>query len=114
MDIVTAYLNGSLDNGIYMKISEGFKMPEACNLGSREYYSVKLNKSLYRLKQYGRICYNCLSEYLLKHGYKNDTICPCIFRKRYRNDFIIITVYVDYLSIIGTPEELPKAIDYLR
>ena len=67
MNIVTAYLNGSLDNDIYIKISEGFKMPEACNLGSREHYSVKLNKSLYRLKQYGRICYNCLSEYLLKH-----------------------------------------------
>ena len=38
MDIVTAYLNGSLDNDIYMKISERFKMPEACNLGSREHY----------------------------------------------------------------------------
>ena len=108
MDIVTAYLNGSLDNDIYMKISERFKMPEACNLGSREHYSVKLNKSLYRLKQYGRICYNRLSEYLLKHGYKNDMTCPCIFMKRYRNDFVIITVYVDDLSIIGTPEELPK------
>jgi len=28
--------------------------------------------------------------------------------KRYRNDFIITAVYVDDLSIIGTPEELPK------
>ena len=64
MDIVTAYLNGSLDNDIYMKIFEGFKMLEACNLGSREHYLIKLNKSLYRLKQYGRICYNRLSEYL--------------------------------------------------
>ena len=113
MDIVTAYLNSSLDNDIYMKISERFKMPEACNLGSREHYSVKLNKFVYRLKQYGRICYNHLSEYLLKHGYKNDTTCPCIFMKRYRNDFIITAVYVDDLSIIGTPEELLKTINYL-
>ena len=107
MGVVTTYLYGSLDNDIYMKIPKGFKMPEACNLGSREHYSVKLNKSLYRLKQYGRICYNRLSEYLLKHGYKNDT-SPCIFMKRYINDFVIIAVYVDNLSIIGTPEELPK------
>lgn len=28
IDIVTAYLYGSLDNDIYMKIPEGFKMPE--------------------------------------------------------------------------------------
>jgi hypothetical protein len=55
MDVVTAYLYGSLDNDIYMKIPEGFKMPEACNLGSREHYSIKLNKSLYGLKQSGRM-----------------------------------------------------------
>jgi len=29
MDVVTAYLYGSLDNDIYMKISEGLKLPEA-------------------------------------------------------------------------------------
>ena len=27
-DVVTAYLYGSLDSDIYMKIPEGFKMPE--------------------------------------------------------------------------------------
>jgi hypothetical protein len=48
MDVVTAYLYGSLDSDIYMKLSEGFKLPEA---GSREQYSIKLNKSLYGLKQ---------------------------------------------------------------
>jgi TRAP-type mannitol/chloroaromatic compound transport system permease large subunit len=27
MDVVTAYLYGSLDNDIYMKIPKGYKMP---------------------------------------------------------------------------------------
>ena len=89
-------------------------MPEACNLGSREHYSIKLNKSLYGLKQSGHMWYNRLSEYLLKHGYKNDTICPCIFMKRSGNEFVIIAVYVDDLNIIGTPEELPKAVNCLK
>ena len=31
MDIVTAYLYGSLDNDIYMKILETYKMPETYN-----------------------------------------------------------------------------------
>jgi hypothetical protein len=31
MDVVTVYLSGSLDNDIYMKIPEGYKMPEAYN-----------------------------------------------------------------------------------
>ena len=64
MNVVTAYLYDSLDNDIYMKISEGFKMSETCNLGSREHYSIKLNKSLYGLKQYRRLWCDHLSEYL--------------------------------------------------
>jgi hypothetical protein len=31
MDVVTAYLYGSFDNDIYMKIHEEYKMPEAYN-----------------------------------------------------------------------------------
>jgi hypothetical protein len=50
MDVVTVYLYVNLDNDIYMKISEGFNMPEAYNFGPRENYSMKLQKSLYVLK----------------------------------------------------------------
>ena len=38
MDVVIAYLYGSLDNDIYMKIPEGFKMPEALCSKPRELY----------------------------------------------------------------------------
>ncbi|KAK2376223.1 putative mitochondrial protein [Trifolium repens] len=114
MDVVTAYLYGSLDSDIYMKLPEGFNFPNANSLESREGYSIKLNKSLYGLKQSGRMWYNRLSEYLLKEGYKNDSICPCIFIKRSGSEFAIIVVYVDDINIIGTPEELPKAINCLK
>ena len=103
MDVVTAYLYGSLDNEIYMKLPEGFKLPEAHLSSPRGDYSIKLNKSLYGLKQSGRMWYNRLSEYLLKEGYKNNPICPCIFMKRAGSEFAIIAVYVDDLNIIGTP-----------
>ena len=113
MDVVTAYLYGSLDTEIYMKIPEGFKLPEAYKI-SRENYAIRLHKSLYGLKQSGRMWYNRLSEYLLKEGYKNDPISPCVFIKRNGSEFVIIAVYVDGLNIIGTPEELLKAIDCLK
>jgi len=48
----------------------------------REMYAIKLQKSLYGLKQSGRMWYNRLSEYLLKEGYKNNQICPCVFIKK--------------------------------
>ena len=38
MDVVIAYLYGSLDNDVYMKIPKGFKMPETYNLKFGELY----------------------------------------------------------------------------
>jgi hypothetical protein len=55
MDVVTAYLYGSLDHDIYMKIPKGFKLPEATRPDSHENYLIKLNRSLYGLKQSGRM-----------------------------------------------------------
>ena len=51
-----------------MKVPEGLKMPEALKSKPREMYSIKLKRSLYGLKQSGRMWYNRLSEYLLKEG----------------------------------------------
>ena len=87
MDVVTAYLYGSLENVIYMKLPEGLHVPEAHTPSSREQFSIRLNKSLYGLKQSGRMWYNRLSDYLIKEGYKNDLTCPCIFMKRSTKEF---------------------------
>jgi len=58
--------------------------------------------------------YNHLSEYLLREEYNNDPICPCVFIKKSESNFIIVVVYVDDLNIIGTDEEIPKTINYLK
>ena len=112
MDVVTAYLYGSLDSDIYMKIPEGLKMPEAYT--PRNLYSIKLQRSLYGLKQSDRMWYNRLSEYLVKEGYKNDPLCPCVFIKKSKSGFAILAVYVDDINIIGTSEELTKTVEYLK
>ncbi|KAL6328034.1 hypothetical protein AAG906_033301 [Vitis piasezkii] len=64
--------------------------------------------------QSGRMWYNRLSEYLLKEGYVNNPICPCIFIKKSETGFAIIAVYVDYLNLVGTPEELTRTTNYLK
>jgi hypothetical protein len=51
MDVVTTCLYGSLDNDIYMRIPEGYKMPETYNSKSQSIYSIKLQRSLYGLNQ---------------------------------------------------------------
>ena len=94
MDVVTAYLYGSLDSDIYMKIPEGFKMPESCNSRSCNLYSIKLQRSFYGLKQSGRMWYNRLSEYLIKEGYINNHICPCVFINKSEFGFAQFTLII--------------------
>jgi hypothetical protein len=77
-------------------------------------YSIKLQRSLYGLKQSERMWYNRLSEYLLKEGFENNQICPCVFIKRSESGFAIVAVYVDDLNLVGTPEELTKTTNYLK
>ena len=58
--------------------------------------------------------YNRLSESLLKEGYMNDTLCPCVFIKWSQSGYVIIAVYVDDLNIIGTSNELKEACAFLK
>ena len=71
-------------------------------------FSIKLQRSLYGLKQSGRMWYQHLSEYVIKERYKNDPICPCVFIKKSKTGFAIVAVYVDDINLFGTPEELAK------
>ena len=50
MDVITAYLYRFIDNDIYMKIPEGFKLLGANSTKPRSMYSIKLQRSLYGLK----------------------------------------------------------------
>jgi hypothetical protein len=114
MNVGITYLYGNLDNDIYMKISEEFNIPEAYNSGPRGNYFVKLQKSLYGLKQYGRMWHNHLSEYLLKSGHKNVPIYPCVFIKKSGYIFVMLAIYVDDINLIGTREKLQKTRDSLH
>jgi hypothetical protein len=49
---MTTHLYESLDSDLYMKVPNGISVPNA-NVG-RNMYRVKLDKSLYDLKQSGR------------------------------------------------------------
>ena len=80
MDVVTVYLYGSLDSDIHMKIFEGYKMLEVYT--PRNLFSIKLQRSLYGLKQSGRMWNKRLTKYLMKERYKNDPICPRVFIKK--------------------------------
>ena len=58
--------------------------------------------------------YNRLSEYLIKEGYINNVICPCVFIKKSHSGFVIVALYVGNMNLIGTPEELVRTAAHLK
>jgi hypothetical protein len=112
MDVMTAYLYGSLDSNIYMKVPDEISVPNTN--ANHNMYCVKLVKSLYGLKQSGRMWYNRLKEFLLNKGYSNSDDCPCVFIRKSSTDFCIISIYIDDLNIIGHAKDIDEAHNHLK
>jgi hypothetical protein len=112
MDVVTTYIYGSLDLHIYMKVPKGIPVPN--KHANRNMYCVKLVKSLYDLKQSGRMWYNRLKEFHLNKGYSSNNDCSCVFIRKSTTVFYIISVYVDDLNIIGHTKDIDEARDHLK
>ena len=89
-------------------------MLEVYNSKSQSIYSIKLQRSLYRLKQSKCMRYNRLSKYLLKEEFDNNQICQFVFIKISKSGFTIIFIYVNDLNLVGTLEELIKTATYLK
>lgn len=92
LDVSTAYLNGDLDEDIYMR------QPEIYD--DKSGYVLKLKKSLYGLKQAGRVWNTKLDGVLTKMGYRACESEPCLYTKSSKAKTInVIAVYVDDLLL---------------
>jgi hypothetical protein len=91
MDIKIAFLNGDLNEEVYVLPPDGFEAP----LGK----VCRLNKLLYGLKQALRAWYDRLSIFLKTLGFECTAEDYSIFI--HPTHRIIIAVYVDDLLIIG-------------
>jgi len=89
MDVKSAFLNGDLNEEVYMEQLEGFELSDNPNL------VCKLKKDLYGLKQAPRAWYHRLDTYLKDKGFKRGTIDNNLYIKTEDNDFLIVLVYVD-------------------
>ncbi len=93
MDVVTAFLNGHLEEEIYMEQPEGYIKPE------QEHKVCKLKKSIYGLKQSPRCWSKAFTEFMMEMGFKQSTSDPCVF-VRSRQELEILAVYVDDVILI--------------
>ncbi|GKD93351.1 retrovirus-related pol polyprotein from transposon TNT 1-94, partial [Tanacetum coccineum] len=80
MDLKTAFLNGTLKEGVYVAQPDGFVDPDH----PKKVY--RLRKALYGLKQAPRVWYDELSSFLMSKGFTQGTIDPTLFTIRYGED----------------------------
>lgn len=102
VDIKGAFLNGEIDTLIYIDPPEGSSYDAATVL--------KLNKSLYGLKQSPRLFNQALDRWLRSVGLSPTTADPCVYIRR-RNDrsFLMLSVHVDdQLIACNTVDELEE------
>ena len=88
VDITTAFLNGDLEEEVFMSQPEGFVDKD------KEHLVCKLKKSLYGLKQSPRCWNSALDKYLKEIGFIQAESDPCIYRASSGKPFFL-GVYVD-------------------
>lgn len=102
VDVVGAYLNGVLEEEIYMRQPLGFED------GTGRVW--KLKKTLYGLKQAGRVWNKTLVDALRKIGFERLESDKCVFIRFNSGELEIIGVHVDNMLITAPNDDIANQI----
>ncbi|KAL3510114.1 hypothetical protein ACH5RR_029515 [Cinchona calisaya] len=102
MDVKSAFLNGFIDQEVFVEQPPGFENKNLPN------YVFKLSKALYGLKQAPRAWYERLSGFLLENGFKRGIVDTTLFTKTDLKGLLIVQIYVDDIIFGATNESLCK------
>ncbi|KAL0316667.1 UNVERIFIED_CONTAM: Retrovirus-related Pol polyprotein from transposon TNT 1-94 [Sesamum radiatum] len=100
MDVKSAFLNGYIDEEIYVEQPQGFIAK-----GSEEKV-LRLKKALYGLKQAPRAWYSRIDKYFMDRGFRRSLSEPTLYIKSQGNDTLIVSLYVDDLIYTGNNEKM--------
>ena len=89
MDVKTIFLNGYLEEEVYMDQPEGF------SVDGKDQMLCKLKKSIYGLKQASRQWNIKFNDTITSFGFEENAVDRCIYRKVSESKFIFLVLYVD-------------------
>lgn len=102
MDVKSAFLNGILEEEVYIEKPDGFALSEDSDMVCR------LHKALYGLKQAPRAWYECLHSHLVKIGFERTSEDSNIYLKSEGDQILICEVFVDDI-IFGGDDKMSHA-----
>lgn len=96
-DIKTAFLNGILEEVVYLEQPEGFEdgTDRVC----------LLKRSLYGLKQAPRCWNKRFIGFMKKTGFQNSVADPCLFYRKRNKSRLYVAIYVDDGLIVGSDKK---------
>jgi len=86
MDVKIAFLNGELEEEIYMHQPEGFVLP------NQEHKVCKLVKSLYGLKQAPKQWHEKFDQTVIANSFKIHDSDKCVYSKFYKNQGLYVYI----------------------
>jgi hypothetical protein len=89
VDVKSTFLNGDLEEEVYMEQLEGFSLTDNPD------YVFKLKKVVYGLKQAPRAWYYRLDKFLQEKGFKKGIVDNNLYIKSKGDDLLVVLVYVD-------------------
>jgi len=100
LDVYNAFLNGILQEEVYLTQPPGFVDPALPS------HVCRLHKSLYGLKQAPRAWYNRLSEFLISIGFQASKGDTSLFILSLNGAMIYLLVYIDDILLIRSNSTL--------
>ena len=77
LDVKTTFLHGDLQEEIYMK------QPECYKIAGKKDHVCRLKKSLYGLKQSPRQWYKKFDTFMIRHGHQRSEFDYCIYLRKF-------------------------------
>jgi hypothetical protein len=100
MDVKSTFLNGVLEEEVYVRQPPGFESEKY------PHWVYKLRKLLYGLKQAPRAWYGKLKGFLFERGFEMGKIDQTLFLLRLGRDILMVQVYMDGIVFGGSSNSL--------
>jgi hypothetical protein len=96
MDVKIAFLNGEIEEEVYIEQPEGFV------IHNEKSHVCRLNKTLYGLKQAPRAWYEKMDGFLMSLGFSKSVVDPNLYYHIVGNECLILVLYVDDLFLTSS------------
>ena len=99
MDVKSAFLNGYINEEVYVEQPPDFEDDKKPN------HVYKLKKALYGLKQAPKARYERLMDFLLSKGFIMGKVDTTLFIKKIGKDLFVLQIYVDDIIFGSTNQD---------